>query len=145
MAEIPGSVEQQIAELERALAEKRAVLEQKKIEGGIAEIPHEKEILREVVREKITNIPPSKVIPSIPLPPPPPLTATGAHPPSYYSDELRTKVEEFVKLALEKSLDEAVGLVKATGNAALIDAFHDIIVDELYSYLVETGKLPVIK
>ena len=136
MLELPQNVEQEIAVLEQALAEKRAALERAKAEGTIEVVPHEKEILREAVREKIS------ATPGIATPrPPPPSSQPTVVPPSYLTDELKPKVEELVKIALEKSIEEAIKLAKAAENAALLDAFHDIMVDELYSHLVSRGKL----
>lgn len=144
MAEVSQNAEQEIVELERTLAQKRAALEEQKSTGAIEEIPETKEILREALREKIAATPGAVIPPSgqIPLPPPPP--PSTAKPPSYLTDELRPKVEELVKIAFSKSIDEAIRLAKSADNAALLDAFHDYIVDELYNQLVERGKLKVL-
>lgn len=140
MTEIHPDAEQEIAALELVLAEKRAALGLQKEAGEIEKIPHEKEILREALREKIAKTPgPAPLTTSAPTPPQPALSGQ----PSYWTDELRPKVEELVKIAFAKSLKEAIRLAKATENAALIDAFHDLIVDELYNHLVEQGKLQV--
>lgn len=130
-----AALEQEISQLEYALAEKKASLERQKETGEIAEVPHEKEILREMIREKIQASP----TPTAPIsqPPPPPSTET----PSYLSEELQPKVQELINQAFEKSIDEAIKTAKATKNAALIDAFHDVLVDEMYNHLVEKGKL----
>lgn len=140
MAEIHPNAEQEIAELERVLAEKRATLGKQKEAGEIEKIPHEKEILREALKEKIARTPTPAPVPQSVIPPPSPLGDA----PSYLSDALRQKVDELVKVAFTQSLDEAINLAKATGNAALLDAFHDILVDELYSHLLEKGKIEVI-
>ena len=107
------------------------------------EVRTEKEVLREVVREKIAATPPTDVLsfPSVPAS----SGASATEPPSYLSDELRPKIQEFAKVALEKSLGDAISLAKATKNAALIDAFHDYIVDELYEKLVAEAKLREVK
>jgi hypothetical protein len=57
------------------------------------------------------------------------------------SEELKSKVQELVNIAFSKTIDDAIKQAQATNNAALIDAFHDALVDELYNYLVERGKL----
>jgi hypothetical protein len=143
VSEIPNylTLEQEIAQIERDLAAKREALEKQKQTGAIPEVPHEKETLREIIGEKIT--PPETSIPSqgdsqtsqqpSSLPP--------VEPPSYLSEELKAKVQELVNIAFSKTIDEAVKQARATNNAALIDAFHDALVDELYNYLVERGKL----
>lgn len=137
-----GSIEQEIAQIEKQLAEKRAVLEQQKSAGQITEVPHEKETLREVVREQYAAPAPaaqqptaSNQLPATSLPPP------HVDPPSYLSDELKSAVQQLVNTAFTTSLADAVKQAQATNNAALIDAFHDALVDELYNYLLERGKL----
>jgi len=138
MAESSNNLEQEIAELQQKIAEKKAMME-----GMGSEVRTEKEVLREVVREKIAATPPTDVLsfPSVPAS----SGASATEPPSYLSDELRPKIQEFAKVALEKSLGDAISLAKATKNAALIDAFHDYIVDELYEKLVAEAKLREVK
>ena len=146
MPELSQTSEQEIAQLERILAEKKALLERQQQTGGVsAEIPHDKEMIREIVKEKLAATPgmqrpheQATIVQQQPVPLPP----TQAHAvPSYASDDLHAKVQELIERAFSRSLDEAIGLAKATQNAALIDAFHDMMVDELYDHLVETGKL----
>ena len=138
-----NSLEQEIAQIERDLASKRTALEQQKQTGAIPEMPHEKETLREIVGEKIAPPPAGGSIPPQPVTPTPKPTAPppAVEPPSYLSEELKTKVQELVNTAFSKTIDNAVKQARATNNAALIDAFHDALVDELYNYLVEKGKL----
>jgi len=137
-----NSLEQEIAQIERDLASKRAELEKQKEAGAISEVPHERETLREVVGERI--MPPPAGGPSPAMPPTPQTAvpvAPAVEPPSYLSEELKTKVQELVNAAFSKTIDDAVKQARATNNAALLDAFHDALVDELYNYLVERGKL----
>ena len=140
-AEMPSNLEQEIAQIERDLASKRAALEERKNAGEVQELPHEKETLHEIVGEKIAPMPaPAPEMPTItPTPVVPPAPSVQA--PSYMSAELKEKVQNLVNVAFNKSLDEAIKEARATNNAALIDAFHDALVDELYNYLIERGKL----
>jgi hypothetical protein len=135
------TLEQEIAQIERDLASKREALEKQRQTGAIPEVPHEKETLREIIGEKIA--PPETPIPSQSEPQTfqPPSSLPPVEPPSYLSEELKEKVQELVNIAFSKTIDEAVKQARATNNAALIDAFHDALVDELYNYLVERGKL----
>lgn len=137
--EIPNSLEQEIAKIEQDLTSKREALERQKQTGAIPEMPHEKETLREIVGEKIAPLP----APSAPTTPGVgvPTGSIGVEPPSYMSEELKAKVQELVNTAFSKTIDDAIKQARATNNAALIDAFHDALVDELYNYLVERGKL----
>lgn len=141
--ETPNTLEQEVADIERQLAEKRAVLEQKKQSGEIDVIPHEKETLHEVVGEKIQEKVP-QFQPSAPAPVQP-QPAVGAPSvttqPSYLSEELKDKIQELVNIAFQISLDGAIKKAQETDNPALIDAFHAVLVDELYQYLVDRGKL----
>ena len=50
-------------------------------------------------------------------------------------------VQNLVNTAFTKSLKDAADDARKTNNAALIDAFHDALVDQLYDHLVERGKL----
>jgi hypothetical protein len=140
---LPDSLEQEIAQIERDLVSKREVLERQRQEGAISEIPHEKETLRELVGEKIAPPPTGGPVPVQPIPVPqrPTTLPPAVEPPSYLSEELKTKVQELVNSAFTKTIDDAIKQARATNNASLIDAFHDALVDELYEHLVERGKL----
>ena len=134
------SVQQEITQLEQQLAEKRASLEQRSAETQ-AEVPHEKELLRQVVGEKIQQHAPA-------YQPPPtggPQKQQDDDQSSYNDPQLVDKVQELVNLAFTKSIDDAVRSVVKTGNPALIDAFHDVLVDKLYDTLIERKKINPIK
>ena len=129
MPENVVTIEQDIAELERQLQEKKAVLGHEK---------HEKEILHEVVGEKIQqHIPNYQPQPSVPQT----QTPITAEPPSYLTQELKDKIQEIVNLIFAKNLDEGIKEAAKTGNMAFIDAFHDVLVAELYHQLIEQRKL----
>ena len=138
-----NTLEQEIARIEQDLASKRASLEKQKQAGAIEEIPHEKEILREIAREQyappvsVSQQPAASSNDSGQAVTPPPVV----EPPLYLSPELKEKVQELVNIAFTASIADAVRQAQATNNAALIDAFHDALADELYNYLVERGKL----
>ncbi len=138
----PTTLEQEIAQIERDLASKRAALEGQSQAGSVSEMPHEKEILHEVVGEKIdasqTPVPQSAA----------PAGGSGqgvqspvVEPPAYLSAELKEKVQELVNIAFTQTIEVAIKQARATNNAAIVDAFHDALVDELYSYLLDRGKL----
>ena len=149
MPEINSSIEQEIAQLERQLAEKRATLGQEKpfdaTQGKeleppvVSEVePTEKEILHSVVGEKIRQ-----QVPQYSPPPAKPKQDDAGQ--SYALPELKDKVQELINLVFNKSLDEGIKEVSKTNNPALIDAFHDVLVDELYNVLLERKKLEPIK
>lgn len=138
MAEISSStIEQDIAELERKLEEKKSALEHEK---------SEKDVLHGLVGEKIQeHVPqyspaaggqPASGLPTAQAP-----TPLATEPPSYLSQELKNKIQEIVKLVFDKNLEEGIKEAAKSGNMALIDAFHDILTDELYNQLIEKRKL----
>jgi len=51
------------------------------------------------------------------------------------------QLKMLVDLAFSRGINKAVEAVNATGDAYLIDKFHDTLVDELRQQLVEKGKL----
>ena len=60
---------------------------------------------------------------------------------SYDNPDLKPTVDNLVSTVFEKNLDAAVDEVKSYDNPALLDAFHDALVDRLYDQLIQTGKL----
>ncbi|MFN7088347.1 MAG: hypothetical protein ACK4NX_00765 [Candidatus Paceibacteria bacterium] len=131
-----SNLEQEISELEQILEQKKRILMDKKEAGQIETVPHDKEILSEILKEKI-EAEAATLLPEKSLPKTQPLPEQ----PSYLSEELRPKVQELINLAFEKSIYNSIEIAKATKNAALIDAFHDALVDEVYDYLVKRKKL----
>jgi hypothetical protein len=122
------NIEQEIAQLEQKLAEKKASLESRP-EG---ETPHEKEILRDVVGEKIQEHAPSYQ----PAPQKPQEEQS-----SYNDPQMVNQVQDLINMAFSKGIDDAIRSVVQSGNPALIDAFHDVLVDQLYDTLLERKKL----
>lgn len=138
------TIQNEIDELERRLAQKKGELTQKKESGEIQELPQDKATLHEVVGEQINNVVPQAQTPISTdnlLPPAQAAPTPAANAPAYLSEDLKAKVQEFVNTAFTKSINDAISQAKATNNAALIDAFHDALVDELFDYLVQRGKL----
>ena len=135
------TIEQEITQLEEQIAEKRAALG---VEGKNNEkLPSEKEMLHRAIGEKI-----QQQIPKY-SPAPKPLPALPSddvdETPSYSEQEFKDKVQEFVNVVFNKSLEEGIDNVSKSNNPALIDAFHDILADELYNMLVDRKKLEQIK
>lgn len=119
-------LEERLAKLKEALARP----------GGGAP-PPEKELLREAVQERIREaipLPPAPVPHAPPVPAVPPAAGKTAH------DELK-EVEQFVAIAFSHDIPSAVKAVLKSGNAHLIDALHDVLVDRFYEEFVKLGKL----
>jgi len=87
----------------------------------------EKEILKQVVSEEIAQTQPIKTddnqVQDIKIQP------------------KERQIKLLTDLAFEKGIDRAIDVVKRMENPYLLDEFHDAMVDELYTKLVETGKL----
>lgn len=135
------TIEQEIAQLEKQLSEKRAALGGDKpfdkTQGREAE-PTEKELLRGVVGEKIQQQAPQYQ----PVPAKPQQDDAAQ---SYILPELKDRVQELINLVFNKGLDDGIKEAAKSNNFALIDAFHDVLVDELYNMLVERKKLEPVK
>ena len=131
------TLEQEIADIEQRLAEKKAELNKDELHTVVKEQIQEKVPEYQPSTQAVpapTTIEPAQTLPVTPL----------AEPPSYLSDELKDKVQELINIAFTKSIEEAVKEVSKLNNPALIDAFHDVLVDQLYNTLIERGKLPKI-
>lgn len=139
------NIEQEIAQLEKQLAEKRATLDQTEKPFDEAQ---SKEILRDVIGEKIHQQIP-QYQPAQPLPqgtiPTSPQAKHDDNVASYVLPELKDKVQELINLVFNKSLDDGIKEASHSNNPALIDAFHDVLVDELYNTLLERKKLEKIQ
>ena len=132
-----SSLELQISDLEKQISDKKASIE--KTSASAEGLPPDKEILHEVVGEKIQEHAPEwtpKFKSSTQN-----ASATDDTP-SYGMPDLKDKVQELINIAFTKNIAEAVKL--AGGNPALLDAFHDVLVDELYDVLVERKKIEIV-
>lgn len=127
------NLEQEIAAIEQKLAEKKAELNKEDLHA----------VVKEQIQEKLPKYQPS----TSPAPqvntdlPQPSGNISAGTAPSYLSDELKDKVQELVNLAFTHSIADAVKAASKLNNPALIDAFHDVLVDQLYDTLLERGKL----
>ena len=130
MAESGATIEQEIAQLEQQLQEKKANLEQQPEQK---ELPPDKEILREVIGEKIQQNAPTHIIKSAPSVP----TDDAGSVPA----ELKDKIQELVNHVFQVSLEQGIKEAVKSNNPALIDAFYDVLVDQLYDTLLERKKI----
>jgi len=60
---------------------------------------------------------------------------------SYDTPELKPQIDSLINLVFERDLDIAVDQAKAQNNPAVLDAFHDALVDKIHDKLIQTGKL----
>ena len=142
-----ATINQEIAELEEKLRQKKESLTR---EGSAESLPSDKEILRDVVKEKIQEHAPAfQPSPPVILPAPPAGQGQTGGPnvsaPSYLAPEMKDRVQELVNMVFNKGLNEAIQKVAKQNDMALLDAFHDVLVDELYKTLVERKKVEEVK
>lgn len=131
--------ENEILELERRLEEKK-----RELAGKQAELPEEKEILREVLQKQVEEArAPAGEEP------------TGSAPAVIHilTDDLKKQVDEvkqkekreeqirhLVELALTKSIKDAVKVAQ-DASPYLLDELHDHLVDDYYEKLVALRKI----
>ena len=99
--------------------------------------------VKQEIKKEISKAGPFQEVP-ISAPP----AATPMPPPAAApkKDDLKNLTEDrqmkiLIDLAFQQGIDKAVNAAKATGDAYLIDKFHDTLVDELRQQLIERGKL----
>ena len=126
-------VHKEIAELEKRLIEKKQEL---KKEADF----HDREVIKEVLKEKLEK-------PALPKTTPLAAPSTAPKQPIIKkAKELKGEKKErqaqlLADLAFEKGVSHATEVAKKLDDPFILDEFHDTLVDELYNYLVEQGKL----
>ncbi len=121
-------LQNQIAELERQLAAKRVE------QGADTSAPYERAEVHTAVGEQIQQVMPSYQAPV-------PTTPSDASVPSWQDPALAGPVQELVNIAFTQGLQQAVHQAEKSGNPALIDALHDVLVDQLHQELLNRQKL----
>ena len=135
MTESIATLEQEIARLQQEVQQRKNALE----EAGTTpeQMPSERELVHQAVGDEI-----QKQVPAYqPIPAPTAPQGGSVAQPSYLTPELQESVQVLVQTALSQGLAAAIAQAKTTNNAALLDAFHDIIVDELYGQLLAARKV----
>jgi DNA-binding transcriptional MerR regulator len=119
--------EEILKNFEQKRAEALKVLESK--EAGLSP-EKQKEILKDVVSEKIQAIQPSRV------------NQQAAQKIQELQEQPKERqIQILTEMAFEKGIVYAVEIAKNLDNPYLLDEFHDVLVDQLYNKLVEEGKL----
>ena len=118
----------QIAELERQLAQKRT-------ESGVdASAPYERAEVHAAVGEQIQQALPTYQVPTA-------VPSDGSSTPSWQDPALAGALQELVNTAFGGSVKDAIDKAVGSGNAALIDAFHDLLTDQLHQELLNRNKV----
>ena len=127
--------EEEIKELERRLEEKKRAL----TESG-AELPHEKEVFRDVLKEHISDVRSvgGEVVVSAT---PPVSTSQKDDDVKKMKEDLKEDVRVLVEIAMTKSIGEAIRVAQRAGSPYLLDELHDHLVDDYYDKLVSLRKI----
>lgn len=132
------SAEQEILELEKRLAEKRAALGKGLSAEALAktEKPLEQIIGQEKPAGSSAVLPPSMPVP----------TATLAPQVKEKAGELKRyektqQLKGLIDIAFQKGISYAVDVAREMDNPFLMDELHDVLVDELRKELIDRGKL----
>src|SRR3989344_226764 len=136
MTETGATIEQEIAQLEKQLEEKKANLGQQPEQK---ESLPDKEILREVIGEKIQQSISAQTDTSTHIPAPAPQRQTDDT--GSIAQELKDQIQGLVNHVFQNSLSQGIREAVQSNNPALIDAFHDVLVDQLYDTLLERKKI----
>ena len=141
MPEGMTTIQEQIAQLEKEIQEKRASLEPQAPNSETTS--SDKEMLRQVIGEKIQQQQPasSGAAPVVPKSAPSGQNISSDDQPSYATPALQDQVQKLVNTAFSQGIDDAIHQAVASNNAALIDAFHDVLVDQLYNELLMRKKI----
>ena len=124
------SVHEKIKWLEEQLEARKKEL------AGRGEAKHEKEIVREAIREAAH--------PPTGGPPPTPSISDDAAQKAAYDlkeQEHAHIIEELVSLALTKGIVSALKVVNSLKNPHLLDEFHDTLTDKYYEKLLQARKI----
>lgn len=127
-----NKIEQEIAELSKQIEQKRNLLESQK---GIIE---EKEVVREVLGEKIKQV--------SPVPPASSPAGTTAKPgvgTSYLDSvdpETEAEVNRLLGIVFSKGIEAAISEAERD-DAYLMDAFHDALTDKMYEEMRTRGMV----
>ena len=127
----PISAEQEILELEKKLAAKRAVL------GTEKEKPLEQIIGQEKSTISLTA-PQSSSAPAAPSKLQVQIKEKAGELKRY---EKTQQLKSLIDIAFQKGISYAVDVVKEMDNPFLMDELHDVLIDELRKELIERGKL----
>jgi len=136
-----NALESEIAELSRQIEEKRSQLE-----AGQGFVPEQKDVLREVVGEKIHGTPAptpqSDDTGDSPTstPSPTPVQTDGSHYLDNLDDENVSKINELIENVSTKGIKDSIAKAKDE-SPFLLDAFHDALTDKLYEELQKSGQI----
>jgi len=113
-------------------AKKAEVLKQSEAKETELSLERQKEILKEVVDERIS------IVQSIPTGQQQAINQTAQ---KIKDAPKERQVELLIQMAMDKGIIESVVIAKNLDNPYLLDEFHDALIDHFYNELVKRGKL----
>jgi len=122
------ALQSQITELEKQLAARRVE------QGTDTSAPYERAEVHAAVGEQIRQVMPLYQAPA-------PVPAASGAVPSWQDPALVNAVQSLVNVAFTQGLQQAVDQAAKSGNPALIDALHDVLVDQLHQELLNRQRL----
>lgn len=129
-SESASSNDDEIARLERILAEKRAA-------KGLGKEKIQAEKLTETYRASSVSSAPVSDAPAAA----PSQQDIQAKVLQMKNLDTENQLKRLVELAFQKNLKEAIAVVKKLDNAYLIDQFHDVMIDQFRKDLLEQKKI----
>ncbi|MCC6405093.1 MAG: hypothetical protein IT405_01765 [Candidatus Yanofskybacteria bacterium] len=124
------ALQSQIAALEQQIAAKRAE------SGADTAAPYERNEVHAAVGEQIAEAVPG-------YQPAPSVNTPATEVPSWQDPALAAQVQELVNVAFTQGLQAALDQAIKTENPALVDAFHDLLADQLHQELLNRKKVEV--
>ena len=125
------NIQAEIVELERRLDEKRRAL-------GVETVEHDKEVFREVFRQRFDELTKSiQAAADVSGQP----TKSVPQKDDVKDVEKKKQVEGLLYVAFEKSIATAIKKAETEGGGYLLDELHDQLVDQYYDKLLEFRKI----
>jgi len=118
--------------LKKFEVKKAEALKQADNKEGELSVEKQKEILKEVVNERISTAQPVSTAQQ---------KAIVQVVQKLKDEPKERQIQLLTQMALEKNVTEAVNIARGLNNPYLLDEFHDALIDHFYNQLVEKGKL----
>lgn len=132
-----SSLESEIQALQQKLEEKK-----RELQAGAENMPHEKEIFREVLREHVEDtrykMQDTDDMAKVSIPVSPSITTDQQ---TTDAVEHAEEIEALVHIAFSEGILKAVQAARETRNPHIVDELHDRLVDEYYDKLLAARQI----
>ena len=126
--------------LEAEIKELQERLTAKQKEYGQETHTNERELFREIFRERMDELAMSAKT-NVSAPAEPSVSTNGAGQNAVKDIQKEEEVKALLYIAFEKSPEDAIRAAQASGNAYLLDELHDRLADQYYDKLLEFRKI----